>query len=163
MKKTIIELYNFQVRYLMQLLANIPDHRLFEKQDEGFNSPGWLLGHLCVEAEDVLKYLDIPYKLLEPQWFRWFSNSTGKLTLSERLPMKIELITEFEQRYSLLAVYYMQLTGQQMSSAHPSKFLEKDYSNLDSWFSHHLTTHLAIHCGNLVVWKKLSGIDVEGF
>ena len=163
MKETIIELYNFQVLYLQRLLENIPENRLYEKQLEGYNSAGWLLGHICVEVEDILNYLHIPYKKVDPQWHTWFKSSSGKLTSLDHLPSKEELFSVLFERYSLLAEVYLELTGEQRQSEHPSIMLRSVLFTLDSWIAHHLTTHIAIHCGNIVVWKKMIGLEVNGY
>jgi hypothetical protein len=41
--------------------------------------------------------------------------------------------------------------------------LKEVFPTLDSWFAHHLTTHIAVHCGNIVVWQKMIGLDADGF
>lgn len=163
MKETIISLYDFQLLYLKKLVDNIPEDRLYEKQLEGYNSAGWLLGHLCVEADDLFIYLNLPYTTLDPQWYDWFKNSTGKITDVKNLPSKRILLDTLEERYSLLSTKYLQLTENERKSAHPSNMLKKIFPNLDSWFAHHLTTHIAIHCGNIAVWKKVLRMEVDGF
>ncbi len=162
MKETVVELYRFQLLYLERLMENIPDDLLFKKQDEGFNSPGWILGHLVVEAEDVFRDLGIRNKN-NPKWETYFKNTSGKIDSVSALPSKNELIDLVKIRYNLLAEKYAQLTEEQRAAMHPSSFLKEIYSTYDAWFAHHLTTHLAIHCGNIVVWKKIIGIEANGY
>jgi hypothetical protein len=64
-QSTIAELSNFQLTYLKKLIINIPNDRLYELQLSGYNSAGWILGHLCVEAEDPLNHLNINYKKVD--------------------------------------------------------------------------------------------------
>lgn len=162
---TIIDLLNFQLQYLNQLIENIPDERLYEKQLEGFNSAGWILGHICVEADDVIRQLKItnPFEALDTNWVKWFKNSTGRIDSLEKLPKKKELITILNKRYQSLGSVYAELQDTQRQSDHPSGLLKEVLTTFDSWFAHHLTTHIAMHCGNLVVWKKLIGLPVNGF
>lgn len=96
MKETIISLYNFQLLYLKKLVDNVPEDRLYEKQLEGYNSAGWLLGHLCVEADDLFIYLNLPYTTLDPPWYDWFKNSRGKITDVKNLPTKRILLDTLE-------------------------------------------------------------------
>ena len=44
----VIELFDFQKKYLFQLVKNISDKDLYLFQDKGFNSAGWILGNLCL-------------------------------------------------------------------------------------------------------------------
>lgn len=160
---TIIELYHFQFKYLKRLVENIPNDRLYELQLDGYNSVGWILGHLCIEAEDPLNFLNIKYKGVNENWSRWFRISTGKITSLKNLPTKKELLATLDYRYQLLINAYSSLTTEERASPNPSKFLENVFTNLDSWFSHHIVTHIAVHCGNITVWKKMIKLEVGGY
>jgi len=162
---SILDLLHFQLQYLKQLVENIPDERLYEKQLEGFNSAGWLLGHICVEADDVINHLEVQnkFEVLDPQWTGWFKNTTGKITSLEGLPSKNQLLVTLEKRYQTLGEIYLELTEAERNGGHPSKMLKNVLTTFDAWFSHHLTTHIAVHCGNLVVWKKMIGLKVNGY
>lgn len=162
---TIIDLLNFQLQYLHQLVENITDERLYEKQLEGLNSAGWILGHICVEADDVIQYLKIEarFEKLDPKWTVWFKNTTGKVTSFEDLPTKKVLLETLNERYKTLGQVYLELNEDQRIGSHPSKLLKNVLTTLDAWFAHHLTTHIAAHCGNIVVWKKVIGLPVNGF
>jgi len=161
----IIDLLNFQLKYLHQLVENIPDERLYEKQLEGLNSAGWLLGHICVEADDVINHLKVQdrFKTLDAQWTTWFRNTTGRIEALEGLPKKAELINTLNERYQILGQVYLELSEEQRKGGHPSKMLQNVLTTFDAWFAHHLTTHIAVHCGNLVVWKKVIGLKVNGY
>jgi hypothetical protein len=132
LKDTIITLFNFQLLYLKKIIRNIPEERLYERQLDGFNSAGWLLGHICVEAEDIFIHLNIPYNKLDPSWYAWFKNSTGDIKSLNDLPAKDQLLSKLEERYSLLSSVYLNLTDKKRLSKHPSKMLKEVFPNLDS-------------------------------
>lgn len=162
---SILDLFNFQLQYLQRLVENIPDQRLYEKQLEGLNSAGWILGHICVEADDVINQLQVQerFKTLDPKWTDWFRNTTGKISSLEGLPSKEVLLTALIERYKTLGQVYLELSETQRKGEHSSKLLKGILTSFDAWFAHHLTTHIAVHCGNLVVWKKVIGLPVNGF
>lgn len=81
----------------------------------------------------------------------------------KELPNKDLLIRIFETRYDILINEYLNLNEAIRKEKHPSKLFSEIYSNIDSWFVHHLITHLAIHSGNITVWKQARGMKVEGF
>ena len=163
MNNTIKELYKFQKLYLLKILENISEKELFLNQEKGINSPGWILGHLIVEVEDISKHLNIKTVPLPMHWNEMFrGGKPWKNFSSKELPKKEELIEVFIATYDSLLNVYTNLSDQQRKSIHPSKMLAQFYTNLDSWFSHHLITHLAVHSGNIAMWKKMNNIKVEG-
>lgn len=160
---TVLELANFQLHYLKKIVENIPNEQLYERQLAGFNSAGWVLGHLCVEAEDVFDFLNVNYPKVPENWHVWFRNTTGKVESLEGLPSKEELLKVLDDRYAQLLTIYKFMTDEERQREHPSELLIDVVSSLDAWFAHHITTHIAIHCGNISVWKKLIGLEVGGY
>lgn len=159
---TISSLFHFQLDYLFKLAKNIPEEQLYERQLMGINSGGWILGHIYVESEDVLSYLNIEFEKNE-YWNSLFRNTTGVIKTLDDLPTKQELVSALEKRYKELHSVYLNLSDEQRESSHPSVLIKDMLPDLDSWFAHHLTTHISIHCGNLTTWKKVVGIEVNGY
>ena len=161
---TIKELYNLQKLYFLKILANIPNEELFDGQENGISSPGWVLGHLVVELEDIINHLRLSVEPLPNYWLESFKGAKNwnNRPLKE-LPKKRLLIKLFETRYDILMNEYLKLDDAVRKEKHPSKMFSDIYSNIDSWFAHHLITHLAIHSGNITVWKQSKGMKVDGF
>lgn len=162
-KETIIAIAKFQCHYLEQLYNNVPEDKLYERQLQGYNSAGWVMGHLAVEADSVLHHLKIRKLPKLKGWYQWFKNTQGKITTLEGLPGKAELLKEFKEANTVLIEAYNTLPVGDRNSSHPSIIIGQRLPNLDSWVTHHITTHISIHCGNFAVWKKLVGLNVEGF
>ena len=158
----ISNLYYFQKKYLFQLLENIPEERAYERQVEGYNSAGWIMGHLCVEAMDALTKLGIESDGNE-EWLQWFSYDSGKLQSIDGLPSLAESKAEFDRLYELLINAYETLSEEDASKAPDSALLAEILPDVKTWLAHHLTTHVSIHAGNLVVWKKMLGLNVGGY
>lgn len=164
MTNTIKELYHFQKYYLLKILANIPNEELYLQQENGISSPGWVLGHLIVEVEDIIQHLKINTETLPLNWIESFKGNKNWMNRPlKELPNKDLLIRIFETRYDILINEYLNLNEAIRKEKHPSKLFSGIYSNIDSWFVHHLITHLAIHSGNITVWKQARGMKVEGF
>ncbi|MGY6648695.1 DinB family protein [Wenyingzhuangia sp. IMCC45574] len=164
MINTFRELYSLQKLYVQKIVANISEEDLYAGQENGVNSPGWILGHLIVEVEDIIKYLKLELEPIAVNWidtFKGGENWEGR-SLKE-LPSKELLIRVFTDRYDFLMNAYLELDDAVRKEEHPSKLFSGIYSNIDAWFAHHLITHLAIHAGNITVWKQIRGIQVEGF
>ncbi len=162
-KESILSLFDFERAYLLRMMDNIPEELLYAKQNEGFNSAGWLMGHLCVEIQDVLDHFNLDY----PKWSGSIDTAfrmgiSGELDLSIK-QKKNEILDVFETRYNLARQLYIDTDSEKLEGPHPSAFLGDLVPDLDAWFIHHLVPHLAIHAGNLSVWKKLVGLEVNGY
>ncbi len=164
-KNTVLQLLDLQLLYVNRLVENIPNEKLYEKQLEGFNSAGWILGHICVEADDLINQLadKKAFEKLDEHWIKWFRNTTGKIDALSNLPNKEVLLNTLDKRYRILGEAYINLSKAQREGKHPSRLLSGIFTTFDAWFAHHLTTHIAMHCGNIVVWKKIIGLKVNGF
>jgi hypothetical protein len=155
-------LYHFQKQYLLQLLENIPETRAYEKQLEGFNSAGWIMGHLCVEGIDALRKLgeDIDFN---QEWIKRFSYDAGKLETIDQLPRLSESKAEFVRIYDKLIYLYNNMPDDEKNKPPQSELLAKILPDVSSWLAHHITTHISIHAGNLTVWKKMIGLEINGY
>jgi len=156
---TIKELYEFQKAYLLKIINDIPNEKLYLNHEKGINSPGWVLGHLVVEVQDISDELDIEIAPISNDWLVRFQEGRPWVKISnEELPSKEELISLFELRYDTLIDAYVTLKKETRQGPQPSKFVSDIYSNLDSWFAHHMITHLSVHTGNIATWKQINGI-----
>ena len=163
MKTTIQELYSFQEFYLLKVLKNIPEELLYSCKVKDLNSPGWIVGHLIIEVEDVAKHLGIDFTPSPFEWQKAFKGGSNfALKSTEKLPTKQMLIHHFTARYRVLLKEYLKLNDKTLNKAHPSPMFQNIYSNIDAWFTHHLITHVAVHIGNITSWKKVHGLEVEG-
>ena len=161
-KKQIIELSNFSIHYFKKLVQNIPEDKIYEKQVEGINSAGWIMGHLCAEATDLFTIFPPPIKM-DYTWLMKFHNTAPKLQITKELPSKTEMLKVFDEFYDYLQKLYLNLTDEEMNKPCPGNILPKHFKSMSGSFHHHLTTHIFVHCGNLVVWKKLMNLPVEGY
>jgi hypothetical protein len=153
MDKDIEHLFNFQMKYVLGLVENIPQELVYEKQGE-FNSAGWVLGHLCVEGVDALVKIAGDYPL-DKSWLSLFSyKGELKSGAEENLPDLKSLTADFESIYKALWEQAITLDKQALSLAPQSELLQNIFPTTSSWLAHHLTTHIAIHAGNLSVWKN---------
>jgi len=122
------------------------------------------MGYLIVEIEDIFNHFKTKIDPLPKSWLFNFKVGTVQENFNmEELITKNELIQKFELRYDLLMKIYSELSNEQKNAKHPSKMLSEFYTNIDAWIVHHLITHLAIHTGNITIWKKVNNIMLNGF
>ena len=162
MSKDILYIYNFQKDYLFNVLNNVSDEIAYQKQLEGFNSAGWIMGHLCAEGIDVMNKMSIENPCTI-NWGEIFSYNSKKLESIHELPTLTEAKNDFSKIYDILIDRFLNLTEKEKDSPAPSVLLEDILPNLSSWYIHHLTTHISVHIGNIVVWKKMLGLEINGY
>ncbi len=161
-RKEIIELSNFSIHYFKKLIANIPEELIYKKQSDGINSAGWIMGHLCAEATDLFKFY-APSKKLNYSWLPKFHNTAAPLQITTDLPSKKDMLLVFDDFYGVLQKIYLELPISELQKPCPGKILPNHLSTMGGSFHHHLATHIFVHCGNLVVWKKMMQLPVEGY
>ena len=75
-------------------------------------------------------------------------------------PSQLEV---FDVLYPELCRVYRDMTPSERQRGHPSTIIRDRLPDLDAWVAHHIATHLSVHCGNLATWKRIVGIEVNGY
>ena len=163
LQQDIISLFEFQQSYLLKTVANISDEIAYTKQDQGINSAGWVLGHLCAEGVDVLIKLGAHDTVYSVDWLGLFGSDAPSLDLQANLPSLSRAVHDFNEIYERVIAAYRALPAHAFEDDPPSKLLKDHLPNKHVWLLHHITTHIAVHIGNLVVWKKLNGLSIDGY
>lgn len=145
------------LRYLTNLVADIPADMLYLHQDKPVNSPGWCLGHLAVETDDAYRYLGHESRVPE-HWYELFFYTAPPLELDQALPVKGELIDAVNSVFAALLSAFERLDDAFLDQPCHSNFLKKYLPKERQWFHHILTTHLATHAGNIATWRRFSGL-----
>lgn len=163
MQQDIISLFEFQKSYLLKTVANISDDDAYAKQGEGINSAGWIVGHLCAEGVDVLIKMGAHVETFAIDWLGLFGSDAPPLDLSAPLPSLSLAVGDFSHIYERVIAAYRALPAHAYADDPPSMLLKDHLPNKHVWFLHHITTHIAVHIGNLVVWKKQLGLPINGY
>ena len=163
MQQDIISLFEFQKSYLLKTVANISDEIAYAKQGQGINSAGWVLGHLCAEGVDVLMKLGAQDMAYSVDWLGLFGSDASPLDLQADLPSLSQAVHDFNDIYERVIAAYCALPAHAFEDGPPSILLKDHLPNKHVWLLHHITTHIAVHIGNLVVWKKLNGLEIGGY
>ncbi len=155
-------LNRFLLGYLNNLVEDISADSFYLHQDQGINSPGWCLGHLAVETDDANKYLGHSSAVPE-NWYSLFFYTAPPLKLDQTLPSKADLIAAVNSVFPKLLDSFQALDEEFLARPCHSNFLKGKLPTENDWFVHILTTHIAMHAGNIAAWRKFSNFGPASY
>lgn len=148
--------FAFQLGYLKDLVHDIPESRFAEQPAPGMNTPAWILGHLCWAA-DLIPALLGQDASLDTSWAERFgATSTPSPDLS-LYPSKSELIATLEAAHIRAEAALPLITPEKLAAEMPNPMFRSFLPTVGDAIVQILTTHEALHMGQLSAWRRVSG------
>ena len=149
-------LYTFLHRYAHRLVADIPDEHLAAQPAPGMNAPAWVLGHLAVAADYGLEVLGRPYTA--PAAFHDLFGPGSEPTADRVLyPSRADLLAAYDAGHAAVTEAVPTADPARMAMPNDLGFLP-ELPTIGAVVSHLLTTHEAIHLGQLSAWRRAVGL-----
>jgi hypothetical protein len=161
LKDTMIELFNFQRRYIELLAADIPDSRMTEMPGNVGTHPAWQLGHLadCVDGAIALVGGDARF---DDAWKKKFAKGSAVLPDRGAYPSKAELFEALDERRAVLNSLLAGITDEVLSApltgGGPDSPAAPFFDTVEQFLTFLLLSHESMHCGQLAVWRKAAGM-----
>ena len=152
----------FSLNYLSALVEDIPEDRLYEGQLDHVNAPGWVLGHISVETDDGLRYAGGD-QVVPQSWYDHFYYTAPRISSLDGLPQKEEMLSACKKAVIGLMDVVEVMPDELLDKPCHSEFLREHLPTERDWYVHILTTHIAIHAGNVATWRKLHGLAAAGY
>jgi len=152
-----LKLFAFVVEYAKMLTAELSEEQMRHVPAPGMNPPIWILGHITIAMDYALKMAGRGF-LCPKEWHVDFGPGSKPLQNIPGLPTKAQLLGTLEKTRDALLESVPSISAEQM--AQPS-FLEQFRPLIDTQghlLAHLLTTHPAIHLGQLSAWRRLVGL-----
>ncbi len=124
------------------------------------NPPSWILGHLAAEADKALTILG-ERQILPDDWHSSYLQGSSPDVVQVR-HTKHELWQANETVYAALREAMVQLPQERLQEPSHSDFLREHLPTRGDWLGHILTTHVAMHAGQIQYWRRLQGME-RGF
>jgi hypothetical protein len=124
------------------------------------NPPAWILGHLAAEADKALTTLGEKQLLLQDWHIAYLQGSSPDAVKVRH--SKNELWQANETVYAALRTAALALSAERLLEPSHSDFLREHLPTRADWLGHILTTHVAMHAGQLQYWRRLQGLE-RGF
>lgn len=148
----------FLLGYLRQSTADLQDGRLDDVPIDGFHSARWLLTHLAICADMGLVLLGQP-KECPNAWHVAYGPKTAGTSHEKIRPSKDDLLCSIDSLYPKVAMVAQSADPQLLDQPHPLQLLKgTPIQTNGQLISHLLTTHFAVHLGQLSAIRRQMGI-----
>jgi hypothetical protein len=151
-----LRLYEFLGGYGTLLTADLTDDQLTVQPSPGVNPPLWILGHLCVVADGGLKLLGVP-RQRPLTWHRDFGRGSEPGKHEITTPGKADLLAAYQEGHAALARAAAAATPEFAEAPNQTGILPQ-LGTLGDLLAHVLTTHEAMHLGQLSAWRRQMGL-----
>ena len=149
--------FAFQLGFLKDLVADIPEERFAEMPVPDINTPAWLLGHLCWAA-DLAPQLLGKRPALDRTWTSRFGAKTRPKTEASFYPTKAELIATLDAAHSRLLEALPLATPDRLAAEMPEPAYRSFIPTIGDAIVHLMTSHESYHTGQLSAWRRAAGL-----
>jgi hypothetical protein len=150
--------FAFQLGYCQRMLADIDNLELARQAIPGGNHPAWIVGHLCLAADNGLKMLGQPSRLDE-SFGKLFGRGSAPQADRGLYPTKETLVAKLASTHAALAAAVPAASAELLAKPNPLPvpMLQQALPTVGHLLSHLLTTHEAMHLGQLSAWRRAMG------
>lgn len=149
--------FAYQLDYLRDLIADIPESRLAEQPAPGMNSPAWILGHLAWAA-DLIPVLLGQASMLDDGWAERFGATSCPSPDATLYPSKSDLFATLEAAHTRALAALPLITPEILASEQPAAEFRFFLPTVGDAIVQIMTTHEAGHAGQLSAWRRAAGM-----
>ena len=149
-----LKLYTLMSGLLLKMIDDVPQDAMQEQMGDG-NPPSWILGHLALANDFGVISLGGNAGLVGP-WMQVFG--PGSPPVGEH-PSKRELVSMFSKSRKRLLSEVKSATDEQLHAERNSPLLKAELPQVQDMVAHLMTTHLALHIGQLSAWRRAKGME----
>ena len=139
------------IDYLLELTADIQEDLFHSQLIKDSISPAWVLGHLCLETVKTAASINIQLTL-DPEWEEYFCQGSSAKDVPKELTKEI-LRSTFSSTLDEFIYGLEKVDTEKLTQKNHSKALASYLPELQHDVSHVITTHLAIHAGQIGMWR----------
>jgi uncharacterized damage-inducible protein DinB len=142
--------------FARSLVKDIEDADMAVQPFEGANHPAWILGHIVVTTDGVLKLLE-KEPTAPPEWQTLFGRGSTVSADRSIYPRKAELLAALEMAFDRAAAAASEANENQIAGPHHVEMLQRGLPTKGDLIALLLTTHVAQHLGQLSAWRRAMG------
>ncbi len=155
--KQAVQQNQFLLGYAKNLTDDLPDERWTEQPFPGINHPAWIIGHLANTADSGVTMVG-GQKAGKPEWANLFKGGTTVTSDRSAYPSKEELLNWFNGQYETLQKLSLAATEERLNAPNIHPRLKTLMPTNREVITFLLSSHLAIHLGQLSMWRRLIGL-----
>lgn len=152
-----LTLYRFMDGYATILLEDVSQEQMTKQPTQSANHPAWHLGHLAVAGSMALKLAG-----REPacprKWFPLFGRGSTPTDDPAKYPDKQTLLDTLHTVHAKVGEAVAEIPPEKIFDPNPIEDLRQPLPTLGDLLAHLLTTHEAMHMGQIAAWRNAMGL-----
>jgi hypothetical protein len=146
------------LEFLQRLVADVPDQRLTHQPVGVVNHPAWIIGHLAYSFQ--LIGIEMGLKPWLPEyWDQKFGTGSMPGDTRDDYPSKADLLDRLSDGQRRVGDRLKSLGENDLAKPLPDVRLRPVFPTLGHAVLHVLTSHAAVHVGQLSVWRRAIGLE----
>jgi hypothetical protein len=153
----IVRSYSLTLDYLRRMVADVPVE-MFTRQVAGaVNHPAWVIGHLTYSCQAIGGEVGIvPW--LPGNWQELFGTGSTPLDRPNVYPGKPDLLAALADGQSRVVRRLAELGEAVLGAPLPDERHRTMFPTIGDAVLHILTSHAAVHVGQVTVWRRVVGL-----
>jgi uncharacterized damage-inducible protein DinB len=154
----IVRSFSRTLEYLRRLLADVPDELLTFQPGGVMNHPAWVIGHLTHSFQAIGSELGIT-RWLPVNWEQQFGTGSVPVEIRDAYPCKDELLNALADGQLRVVKRLHQIGEEGLGEPLPDDRYRDMFPTLGHAVLHILTSHVAVHVGQVTVWRRAAGLE----
>jgi hypothetical protein len=155
-RATILAVFRFTLGYAEKLAADLADAELAAQPQPGMNHAAWVLGHVAL-GSDFVPLLLGQEMLTDEAWTATFGPGSTPVGDRAAYPSKDQLMATMRKAHARAIEVLAQATTQQLDAPNETRFFPAEFPTVGALITHLMTTHAALHLGQLSAWRRALG------
>jgi uncharacterized damage-inducible protein DinB len=143
--------------YCHKLVADLPDELMAEQPFPGMNHAAWVLGHLTFVADSMIRVFDLPFEMPKER-AELFNLASKPINERGRYPSKADLLAAYDKAYARITETVKNASAESLDREFPNPKLRAQLPTVGVAMVHVLTSHHALHLGQLSAWRRALGL-----
>lgn len=150
-------LFTFVHGYFHKLVADLDDASLADQPIAGVNHAAWNIGHLAIANDYISKILRND-GVCPPEYGELFAPGSKPRADRAAYPSKDELVKMFDMSYNRAAFVVGESSEEQLATPQLGPFFKDELPLVGDLIAHLMTTHAAMHLGQISLWRRAMGL-----
>jgi hypothetical protein len=155
-RETILAAFRFTLMYAEKLAADLADEELVRLPQPGMNHAAWVLGHVALGSDFVGLLLGQPM-VTDEAWMAMFGPGSTPVGDPAAYPSKGQLLTTMRETHARAIELLGKATTTQLDASNGTPFFPVEFPTVGALITHLMTTHAALHLGQLSAWRRSLG------
>jgi len=157
MLEHVIQASQVNLEYAKKLVADIPNDKMCVQPAPGMNHAAWVLGHLTFVFDSMIRVWDLPHGMPK-EWIELFNLASKPVADASRYPSKETLLEAYEKSYRRVVDAVRAASPEALAREFPNPRLRPMLPTVGVAMVHVLTSHHALHLGQLSAWRRAQGL-----